>query len=117
MNNILTLPVVPELPLKELCGLTQSQFTRFDRACNATYQSIGHDFQDGGRSRATQIEVICDAGYIRMYGEYNHRKPKEGVQPFIEFYDKVVEPMITNHYGTPVFKKMMKIVFPHARYE
>ncbi len=121
MNETLTVsPVVVELPQKELCGLTQSQFKRFSRACHSTYGALGGDWSEAeprGRSQKAQIECICDSDYIRMYGEpYRGNKPNTDV-PFTKFYDEVIRPMFTQFYGKPVFMKMMKTVFPHSRYE
>jgi hypothetical protein len=73
------------------------------------------DMGDGGRSRKDQIEFICDADYIRMYGERAGRKTE--AVPWTQFYDETVSPMIRANYGTKPFVRMMKKVFQHSRYE
>ncbi len=104
-----------DCPKADLCGLTENQFKRFSAACLATYSAIGGDMGDGGRSRKDQIEFICDADYIRMYGERGGRKTE--AVPWTQFYDETVSPMIRGNYGTKPFVRMMKKVFPHSRYE
>ena len=102
-------------PKAELCGLTENQFRRFSAACWATYSAIGGDMGDGGHSQKDQIEFICDADYIRMYGERTGRKTE--AVPWTQFYDETVSPMIRGNYGTKPFVRMMKKVFPDSRYE
>ncbi len=102
----------------QYCGLTKEQFERFKKACWSTYQSIGGDMGDGGRSQKDQIEFICDADYIRMYGERGCSRGSKGpANDFPAFYDEVIEPMLRKNFGTKPFMKMMKEVFPHKRYE
>ena len=103
-------------PKAELCGLTENQFKRFSAACWATYSAIGGDMGDGGRSQKDQIEIICDADYIRMYGERGGGRNAESL-PWAKFYDETISPMIRGNYGTKPFMAMMKKVFPHSRYE
>ena len=103
-------------PKADLCGLTENQFKRFSAACWQTYQAIGGDMGDGGRSRKDQIEFICDADYIRMYGERGGGRNAESL-PWAKFYDETISPMIRSNYGTKPFMAMMKKVFPHSRYE
>jgi len=103
-------------PKAELCGLTENQFRRFSAACWATYSAIGGDMGDGGRSQKDQIEFICDADYIRMYGERGGGRNAESL-PWAKFYDETISPMIRGNYGTKPFMAMMKKVFPHSRYE
>lgn len=90
------------------CGLTEEQFKRFKNACWSTYQSIGMDL-GGARSQRDQIEVICDADYIGMYGERS--------KDWKDFYRATIRPMFDAHYDSKEFWKMMKEVFPHKRYE
>ena len=111
-------PEKEDQPKKEYLGLTEKQFNRFARACNQTYQHIGHDLGDQPKSRNELIEVICDADYIRMFGEYDPpRKSKDGEQPWKEFYAEVVEPFLRKNYGSKPFMAMMKKVFPFSTYE
>ncbi len=112
----MTATIQQDNPKAELCGLTENQFRRFSAACWATYSAIGGDMGDGGRSQKDQIEIICDADYIRMYGERGGDRNAESL-PWAKFYDETVSPMIRGNYGTKPFVRMMKKVFPHSRYE
>ena len=112
----MTATIQQDSPKAELCGLTENQFKRFNSACWQTYQAIGGDMGDGGRSRKDQIEFICDADYIRMYGERGGGRNAESL-PWAKFYDETISPMIRGNYGTKPFMAMMKKVFPHSRYE
>ena len=112
----MTATIQQDSPKADLCGLTENQFKRFSSACWQTYQAIGGDMGDGGRSRKDQIEFICDADYIRMYGERGGGRNAESL-PWAKFYDETISPMIRSNYGTKPFMAMMKKVFPHSRYE
>jgi len=112
----MTATIQQDSPKAELCGLTENQFRRFSAACWATYSAIGGDMGDGGRSQKDQIEFICDADYIRMYGERGGGRNAESL-PWAKFYDETISPMIRGNYGTKPFMAMMKKVFPHSRYE
>ena len=112
----MTATIQQDSPKADLCGLTENQFKRFSSACWQTYQAIGGDMGDGGRSRKDQIEFICDADYIRMYGERGGGRNAESL-PWAKFYDETISPMIRGNYGTKPFMAMMKKVFPHSRYE
>ena len=112
----MTATIQQDSPKAELCGLTENQFKRFSAACWATYSAIGGDMGDGGRSQKVQIEFICDADYIRMYGERGGGRNAESL-PWAKFYDETISPMIRGNYGTKPFMAMMKKVFPHSRYE
>ena len=112
----MTATIQQDSPKAELCGLTENQFRRFSAACWATYSAIGGDMGDGGRSQKDQIEIICDADYIRMYGERVGGRNAESL-PWAKFYDETISPMIRGNYGTKPFMAMMKKVFPHSRYE
>ena len=112
----MTATIQQDSPKAELCGLTENQFRRFSAACWATYSAIGGDMGDGGRSQKDQIEIICDADYIRMYGERGGGRNAESL-PWAKFYDETISPMIRGNYGTKPFMAMMKKVFPHSRYE
>jgi hypothetical protein len=112
----MTATIQQDSPKAELCGLTENQFKRFSSACWATYSAIGGDMGDGGRSQKVQIEFICDADYIRMYGERNRGRNAAPI-PWATFYDETISPMIRGNYGTKPFMAMMKKVFPHSRYE
>jgi len=112
----MTATIQQDSPKADLCGLTENQFKRFSSACWQTYQAIGGDLGDGGRSQKDQIEFICDADYIRMYGERGGGRNAESL-PWAKFYDETISPMIRRNYGTKPFMAMMKKVFPHSRYE
>ena len=112
----MTATIQQDSPKAELCGLTENQFRRFSAACWATYSAIGGDMGDGGRSQKDQIEIICDADYIRMYGERGGGRNAESL-PWTQFYDETVSPMIRGNYGTKPFMAMMKKMCPHSRYE
>ena len=112
----MTATIQQDSPKAELCGLTENQFKRFSAACWATYSAIGGDMGDGGRSQKVQIEFICDADYIRMYGERSGGRNAESML-WAKFYDETISPMIRGNYGTKPFMAMMKKVFPHSRYE
>ena len=112
----MTATIQQDSPKADLCGLTENQFKRFSAACWATYSAIGGDMGDGGRSQKDQIEFICDADYIRMYGERGGGRNAESL-PWAKFYDETISPMIRGNYGTKPFMAMMKKVFPHSRYE
>ena len=112
----MTATIQQDSPKAELCGLTENQFRRFSAACWATYSAIGGDMGDGGRSQKDQIEIICDADYIRMYGERGGGRNAESL-PWAKFYDETISPMIRGNYGTKPFVRMMKKVFPDSRYE
>jgi len=112
----MTATIQQDSPKASLCGLTENQFKRFSSACWQTYQAIGGDLGDGGRSQKDQIEFICDADYIRMYGERGGGRNAESL-PWARFYDETISPMIRSNYGSKPFMAMMKKVFPHSRYE
>jgi len=112
----MTATIQQDSPKANLCGLTENEFKRFKAACWATYHAIGGDLGDGGRSQRDQIEFICDADYIRMYGERVGSRYAEHL-PWWKFYNETIRPMIRAHFGTKPFMRMMKQVFPHSRYE
>lgn len=123
-------------------GLTDEDFSRFDRACNATWQSIGSDCAElnGGKPfrRSEVIELVLDADRVRMYGEHNPGRRRltcvsgvpcrqvkdchcndctEFANRWEAVYDTRIRPWITEHYGTPAFQKVMARVFTYTRYE
>lgn len=111
----------PPRPGKWL-GLTEEEFARFSRACKATWQTIGGDILDastcgpsGSIPRSHVIEVVLDCGYVLTYGESLGRAPYNRIA-WAEFYEGRLAPWIHEHYGTPRFNKLMKEVFPYARY-
>jgi hypothetical protein len=114
---------------KKYLGLTEEEFHRFRRACNSTWQAIGGDILDagGGRDipRSTVVEVVLDAGYLLTYGEQGGRprlklgtvaQGDQFVATWPSFYNERLNPWVREHYNTAAFKRLMKEVFPYARY-
>jgi hypothetical protein len=124
-------------------GLTEDEFHRFSRACNATWQAIGGDLLDavldgpaneyghkaGGIPRADVVETVLDAGHLLTYGEPGGGRPRPtlklgtpqgdqfGTRPaWPVFYETRLNPWVRQHYFTPKFKRLMKEVFPYASY-
>lgn len=93
----------------DLLGLTNEQYKAFKRASNRTLAIIGNDFMQEGETytRDHIVEIVLDADYIRMHG---------GDKNWSIMYDKVIRPWLKDNYGEPRFNKLMKDVFPYARY-
>lgn len=99
---------------KNLLGLSEDDFRRFERACDSTLNAIAPDLK-GSHSRSAIVEVVLDADYLERYGEFSRSLNK--TSPWAIFYRTTLAPWIEKHYHEPAFKKLMAFVFPFGRYD
>ena len=107
-------------------GITEEEFIRFSGACHCTLNTIYGDLSElyFGKPipRADIIECVLDADRLLTYGEsplYRSRC-RSGVHvtntTWEVFYKDRIKPLVLSKWGTPEFKKTMKLVFKDAKY-
>jgi len=97
----------------DFLGLDPAHFKIFSEACNRVYQTVGHELGPKAIRRNDLIEVVLDGGFFDTYGKPHSLSHKE----WEVLYKTTLRSWISEHYGTPKFNKLMKLVFPFERYE
>jgi hypothetical protein len=87
------------------CGLSPENLARFKSILNRTYGSISCDCE--GCSHSEVVDMSLDADRMLVYGA-GHKKAPDHEQ----FYREVIKPTIRQFYGTPEFKRMLKVICP-----